>query len=76
LIAVGGVAGVTDEIDLGEAWRGNVPAIGLQGDVVLEQGPGLGAAVEAFLELLLVRRQAARDADGAGPAAARAGATP
>src|SRR2546426_5758769 len=64
-LAIGGVAGMTDEIDLREARRGDVPAIGLQGDVVLEQGPGLGAAVEALLELPLVRCQAAIDLAGA-----------
>jgi hypothetical protein len=64
-LALGRGAGVTDEIDLREARHGDVPAIGLDGDVVLEQGARLGAAVEAFLELALLGRQPAIDLPGA-----------
>lgn len=50
-LAVGRVPGVRDQIRLGEAGRGDIPPIGLEGDVVFEQRPGLGAAIEAAAEV-------------------------
>ena len=57
-LAVGRVARVRDQVDLREAWRGDVPAIGFDGDVVLQERARLGAAIEAPSELSLVRLKA------------------
>jgi hypothetical protein len=50
-LAVAQAAAVGDEVDLGEARDDHVPAVGLEGDVVLEQGAGLGTAVQPLAEL-------------------------
>ncbi len=63
-LPVGGVAGVGDQIHLHEAWGGGLPALGLDGDVMFEQRARLRPTVEAALELLLPRSEAA--VDGAG----------
>jgi len=42
---------VGDQIDFGKAWGLDIPGIGFDGDMVFEQRAGLGAAVEAVLEL-------------------------
>jgi hypothetical protein len=42
-LAVGPIAGMGDEVDLGEAGRGDVPVLRADGDVVFEQGAGLRA---------------------------------
>ena len=52
-------AAVGNEVDLGEAGNGHVPPIGLEGDVVFEQGAGLGAAVQPLANLAAVRGQPA-----------------
>src|SRR2546426_4918474 len=51
-------AAVDHEVDLGEAGNGHVPPIGLERDVVFEQGAGLGAAVQPLADLAAVRGQA------------------
>ena len=40
-----------DQIDFGKAWGFDIPGVGFDGDVVFEQGAGLGAAVKPPLEL-------------------------
>ena len=40
-----------DQIDFGKAWGLDIPGVGFDGDMVFEQGAGLGAAVEAPFEL-------------------------
>ena len=60
-LAIGPVAGVGHQVELGEAGGGDVPVVGLQRDVVLEQGPGLGPAIAARRELPLDGRQASVD---------------
>jgi hypothetical protein len=67
-LASGRGAAMGDEIELGEAGDGDIPVIGLQGNVVLEEGAGLGAAVAPGLEVALVRRQAPIDLPGTDPA--------
>jgi len=67
-LAVGAVAGVGDQVDLGEAGLGDIPVIGFDRDVVLEQRAGLGAAVEAAAQHPLAGLEPAVDlarADGA-----------
>jgi hypothetical protein len=49
-LAVAQAAAVGDEVDLREARDGDVPAIGLEGDVVLEQGARLGPPVQPLGE--------------------------
>src|SRR5262245_16215421 len=54
-------------IEFGEAGHGDIPVVGLQGNVGLEQRPGLGAPVPPGLERSLGRREAPIDlarADG------------
>ncbi len=60
-LAIGPVAGVGHQVELGEAGGGHVPVVGLQRDVVLEEGPGLGPAIAARRELPLGRREAPVD---------------
>ncbi len=67
MLAIQRGAAMGDQIDLAEAGRGDVPAASSDRDVVLEERAGLGAAVLATSELLLVGLQAAVDgarADG------------
>ncbi len=64
-LAVGRIAGVGHQVRLGKAGRGDVPAIGLDGDVVLEQRAGLGAAIEAALQPGLLRLEATVERPGA-----------
>jgi hypothetical protein len=49
------VPGVGHEIDLGEPGGRDVPVIDLDGDLVLQQGPGLGPVIQAAAELSLAR---------------------
>src|SRR5688572_12949287 len=56
-----GVARVRDQVGFGKAWGLDVPGIGFDGDVMFEQGSGLGASVEAPLELVFFRLQSAVD---------------
>ena len=60
-LALAQAAAMRHEIDLGEAGDGHVPAIGLEGDVMFEQGARLGAPVQPLAELAAVRGQAAID---------------
>jgi hypothetical protein len=55
------VAGVRDQIDLGKARHLNIPGVGFDGDVMLEQGGGFGASVEAVFESTLFGLQASVD---------------
>ncbi len=61
---VGPIAGMGDEIDLGEARRGDVPVLSADGDVMLEQGAGLGTAVQSAADLPFAILQAAVDGCG------------
>jgi hypothetical protein len=40
-----------DQIDLGKAGRFNIPVVGLDRDVVFEQGARFGAPVKSLFEL-------------------------
>jgi len=60
-IPVGGVAGVSDQIDLGKTGDSHLPAVGLDGDLMFEQRARLGPTVEPTLELALPRLQATID---------------
>jgi hypothetical protein len=40
------IAGMRDQVDLGERWRSHIPTIGLHRDVILQQRAGLGALLE------------------------------
>jgi hypothetical protein len=60
-LALGAVAGVGHRVDLGEPEGRDVPVIGLDGDLVLQQGPGLGRAMQAAAALSLARPQAPID---------------
>ncbi len=57
--AIGRVAGVGNQIDLGKAGDGDRPVIRLDRDVMLEKGPGLGAAIQPTLELTFLRGEMA-----------------
>ena len=46
-LPLGAATGMRDEIDLGEAWGGDVPVVRLDRDLVLQESSGLGAAVDA-----------------------------
>jgi len=46
-----------DPVDLGEARNLHIPVIRLEGDVMLQQGPGLGAAIEPAPQPPLVGTQ-------------------
>jgi hypothetical protein len=59
------VSGVGDQISFSEAGSGYIPMLGLDGDVVLEQGAGLGAAIEAAPEVPLLGVESAVDGPGA-----------
>ena len=50
-----------DQIDLGKARHLNIPGVGFDGDVMLEQGGGFGASVEAVFESTLFGPQASVD---------------
>jgi hypothetical protein len=52
---------VRDEVDLREPRDGLVPAIRLEGDVVLEQGVGLGPSLQPLTELAALGCQPAID---------------
>jgi hypothetical protein len=64
-LAVGTTPGVGDQIDFCEAGVGDVPAVGLDGDGVFEQGTGLGASVEATAARGLARLETTVDGAGA-----------
>jgi hypothetical protein len=57
-LAVPETAAVGDQINLGEARRGDIPAVGLERDVVLEQRAGLRAPIQPLAQLLPVRPEA------------------
>jgi hypothetical protein len=67
-LTIAPIAGMGDEVDFGEAGRGDIPVLGADGDVVLEQGAGLGAAVEAAADLPFASLQAAVHGAGTDPA--------
>jgi len=70
VLPVSGVATVSDEVGLRGPRAGDVPPLRLDGDLVFEQGAGLGAAVEAAPQPLAVGLEQAVDdagADGAQP---------
>src|SRR6516162_3931014 len=50
-LAIGGVAGMRDEVDLGEARHSDIPVLGLQRDMMFEQGPRFRAPVKASADL-------------------------
>jgi hypothetical protein len=52
-LALLGVAGVGDQIGFGKAWRFDIPGVGFDGNVVLEQRARFGAPLEAFFQLAL-----------------------
>ena len=60
-LAVGPMAGMGHQVQLREARDRHIPVIGLQRDVVLEQGPGLRPPVAAGPEPSLDRAQATID---------------
>jgi hypothetical protein len=64
-LAVGGVAGVGDQVDFGKARDRDIPVVRLEGDVVLEERPGLRAAVEPALQPPFAALEAAIDGAGA-----------
>ena len=66
--AVGPSAGMRDQVDLGEAGRRDVPVLRPDGDVMFEQGAGLGAAIEPAADLAFAGLQATIDRAGADPA--------
>lgn len=56
-----------NEVEFLEPGDMNIPEVGADGDHMLEEGPGLGGAIEASLEPLFVVSQSAIDlarADG------------
>lgn len=55
-LTVGAIALGGPQIDLAEAGDRDVPAIGLERDVVLQQRPGLGPAILAPPDRAFVRR--------------------
>jgi len=58
-LAVGAIAGMRDQVDLGEAGDLDVPAVGLQRNLVLQERPRLRPAVLPFPQLLFERPQGA-----------------
>jgi len=64
-LSAGRVTGVGDQVHLDEARTLDIPVVGLDGDVMLEESSGLGAAVDAPLELLFSVLEAAVDGAGA-----------
>ena len=63
--AVGPVARMRDQVHLGKSRGRDIPMLGANGDVMFEQGPGFGAAVEAAPHLALTRLEMAVDGAGA-----------
>ena len=57
-------AGMRDQIDFGEAGLANVPVVGLDGNVMLQQGARFGPTVDPFFELALLGAEPI--VDGAG----------
>ena len=57
-------ARMRDQIDFGETRLPNVPAIGLDGNVMLQQGARFGPTVDPFFELVLLGAEPV--VDGAG----------
>ena len=55
------VAGVADQVDLGEAGRRDGPGVGLNGNVVLQERARLGPPIEPLLELARGGRKSAID---------------
>ena len=66
-LPVARVATVRDEVDLGEARGGDVPPVGPQRDVVLQEPPRLGPAVPPGLPRPPVRGEAPIHLPGAQP---------
>ena len=67
-VPIGAVARVTHQVHLGEAGLGDVPVIGLDQNVVLQQRAGFGAPIPPSADRALGGRQQAIDlarADGA-----------
>ena len=58
-VALGAIAGVGHQVDLGEAGDLDIPAVGLQRNLVLEQHPRARAAVLPFAALTLEGAQTA-----------------
>jgi hypothetical protein len=56
-LAIGPIARMRDQVDLGEARGLDVPAVRLQRNVMFEQRAGAGPAVLALAQLLLERLQ-------------------
>src|SRR5881628_1395626 len=54
-LSVRAVATMADQVDLREPRTGGLPSVDLQGDVMLEKGSRLGAAVQTPVHLTLVR---------------------
>ena len=52
-VSGGRAAGMRDQIDFGEAGLANVPVVGLDGNVMLQQGARFGPTVDPFFELAL-----------------------
>src|SRR4051812_21842167 len=64
-MAFGAIAAVRDQIHFREARSVHVPAIGLNGNVVLENVTGPGAAVDSAYRLASLRLETAIDSRGA-----------
>ena len=64
-LALLGVAGVGDQIGFGKAWGFDIPGVGFDGNVVLEQRARFGAPVEAFFQLALFGLESPVDGSGA-----------
>ena len=52
-VSRGTAAGMRDQIDFGKTRLVDVPAVGLEGNVMLQQGAGSGPTVDSFFELPL-----------------------
>ena len=66
--AVGAVAGMRHQVDLGEAGLLHIPAVGLQRNLVFQQRAGLRAAILPSAQLVLVRAKAPIDLARTDPA--------
>ena len=63
-LALFGVARVGDQIGFGKAWGFDIPGVGFDGNMVLEQRAGFGAPVETLFQLALLGLEAAVDGSG------------
>ena len=63
-LAFFGVGAVRDQIGLGKARGFDIPGIGFDWDVVLEQGAGFGASVETLFQLALFGLESPVDGSG------------